>query len=185
MPSAPAELPIETQRLILRRYEDRDVEDILEYSREADYWLARSLDWMPAGDSIRAYFEAQRNQEINEFPEWVNLMMELKSVGKVIGCVGIGVTNREQGQASVGWMLGCRYQGQGLATEAARALVSFGFGSMGLHRIYARTGKANTHSWRLMERLGMRREAHFCQSHKVRDAWDDEFVYAILAQEWK
>jgi RimJ/RimL family protein N-acetyltransferase len=114
----------------------------------------------------------------------MNLMMELKSAGKVIGCVGIGVTDKEQGQASIGWMLGCRYQGQGLATEAARALIDFGFNSMGLHRISARTGRANTRSWRLMERLGMRREAHFRQSHRVRDEWDDEFVYAILAAEW-
>ena len=184
-PPAPADLPIETERLILRRYEDRDVGDILEFSQEADYWLARNLDWAPAAGSIRAYFDAQREQKMDEFPQWVNLMMELKSERKVIGCVGIGVTSREQGQASIGWMLGCRYQGQGLATEAAQALVDFGFTSLGLHRIFARTGKSNTRSWRLMERLGMRREAHFYQSHKVRDAWDDEFVYAILAHEWE
>jgi ribosomal-protein-alanine N-acetyltransferase len=181
----PVSLPIETERLILRRYEDRDVGDILEYSRKADFWLARSLDWTPTGESVRAYFEAQADQRPEESPHWFNLMMELKSERKVVGCVGIGVTNKEKRQASIGWMLGCRYQGQGLATEAARALVDFGFGSMGLHRIFARTGRANTRSWLLMERLGMRREAHFRQSDKVRDEWADEFVYAILAHEWK
>ena len=180
-----ASLPIETERLILRKYQDRDVRDILEYSREANFWLARSLDWTPTSDSVKAYFEAQRGQQPESFPQWMNLMMELESERKVVGCVGIGVTNKEQGQASIGWMLSCRYQGQGLATEAAQALVDFGFDSMGLHRIFARTGKANTRSWLLMERLGMRREAHFRQSHKVRDEWDDEFVYAILAHEWK
>jgi len=59
-----------------------------------------------------------------------------------------------------------------------------GFRSKGLHRIFARTGRANTQSWRLMERLGMRREADFRQSHQVRGEWDDEFVYALLADEW-
>jgi RimJ/RimL family protein N-acetyltransferase len=161
------------------------VGDILEYSREADFWLARSLDWTLTADSIRAYFEGQRDQRIHEFPHWVNLMMELKGKRKVVGCVGIGVTNKEKRQASIGWMLGCRYQRQGLATEAARALVDLGFNSMGLHRIFARTGRANTRSWLLMERLGMRREAHFRQSDKVRDEWSDEFVYAILTHEWK
>ena len=182
---SPATLPIETKRLILRRYEARDVGDILEYSREADFWLARSLDWTLTGDSIRAYFEGQRDQRIHESPHWVNLMMELKSKRKVIGCVGIGVTSKEKRQASIGWMLSCRYQRQGLATEAAHALVDFGFNSMGLHRIFARTGQANMRSWLLMERLGMRREAHFRQSDKVRDEWSDEFVYAILAHEWR
>jgi RimJ/RimL family protein N-acetyltransferase len=180
-----ATLQIETERLILRRYEERDVGDILEYSREADFWLARSLDWTLTSDSVRAYFEAQRDQKPEAFPQWMNLMMELKSEQKVIGCVGIGVTNKEQGQASIGWMLSCSYKGLGLATEAAQALLEFGFGSMGLHRIFARTGKANTRSWLLMERLGMRREAHFHESDKVRDEWADEFVYAILAHEWK
>jgi RimJ/RimL family protein N-acetyltransferase len=161
------------------------VGDILEYSQSADFWLARSLDWTPTAGSIRAYFEGQRDQRIHESPHWVNLMMVLKGEHKVIGCVGIGVTSKEQRQASIGWMLGGQYQRQGLATEAARALVDFGFNSMGLHRIFARTGKANARSWRLMERLGMRREAHFRQSHKVGDEWDDEFLYAILAHEWK
>ncbi len=178
-------LPIETERLILRRYEDRDVRDIVEFSQEADFWLARNLDWKPDGASVRAYFEEQRDLQPASLSGWMNLVMELKSEGKVIGCVGIGVTSKEQGQASIGWMLGLPYQGQGLATEAAHALVDFGFDAMGLHRIFARTGKANTRSWRLMERLGMRREAHFRQSHQVRGVWDDEFVYAILADEWR
>jgi RimJ/RimL family protein N-acetyltransferase len=181
----PAELPIETGRLLLRKYRDQDVHDIVEYSREADFWLARSLDWAPTSAGVRAYFEAQRDLQPESFPEWMNLMINLKSERKVVGCVGIGVTDKEQGQASIGWMLSCRYQGRGLATEAAQALVDFGFRSMGLHRIFARTGRANTRSWRLMERIGMRREAHFRQSHKVRGEWDDEFVYAILAHEWK
>jgi RimJ/RimL family protein N-acetyltransferase len=160
------------------------VDDIVEFSRQADFWLARSLDWKPDSASVRAYFEAQRDLQPESLPWWVNLVIERKGEGKVIGCVGIGVTNKEQRQASIGWMLACRHQGQGLATEAAQALVDFGFSAMGLHRIFARTGRANTRSWRLMERLGMRREAHFRQSHKVRGEWDDEFVYAILADEW-
>jgi len=180
----PEALPIETERLLLRRYQDPDVRDIVEFSREADFWLARSLDWRPTSASVRAYFEAQRDLQPETLPGWMNLMVELRDECKVVGCVGIGVTNREQGQASIGWLLSCRYQGQGLATEAARALLDLGFGSMGLHRIFARTGRANTRSWHLMERLGMRREAHFRQSHRVRGEWDDEFVYAILAEEW-
>ena len=119
------------------------------------------------------------------FPEWLDLVLELKAEGKVVGNVGIGVSNRDQGQASVGWLLGCQYRGQGIATEAVKALVTFGFASMGLHRIYARTGRRNIRSWRLMERIGMRREAHFRDSHLVQGQWDDEFIYAILADEWR
>ena len=51
-------LPIETERLLLRKYEDRDVADILEYSLAADFWLHRNLDWDATEESIRAWFEA-------------------------------------------------------------------------------------------------------------------------------
>ena len=78
-----------------------------------------------------------------------------------------------------------KYQGQGLATEAVRALVTTCFDQLGFHRISARTGRDNKRSWRLMERLGMRREAHFRESHVVKGEWRDEFVYAVLADEWR
>jgi RimJ/RimL family protein N-acetyltransferase len=178
-------LPIETERLLLRKYEDRDVADILEYSLVADFWLYRNLDWDATEKSIRAYWEKQRDVDPLASPDWLDLIVELKAEGKVVGSVGIGVRNKEQRQAMIGWALACRYQGQGIASEAARALLAFGFETMGLHRIYARTGQRNVRSWRLMERLGMRREAHFRQSHQVEGEWDDEFIYALLAEEWR
>lgn len=179
------QLPIETHRLLLRKFEERDVRDIVEYSLEADFWLARNLDWQPTEGSVRQYFAAQQGLYPESYPGWLALVVELKAEEKVVGIVGIGVTNREQGQATVGWALSGMYQRQGIATEAAKALVAFGFVFMGLHRIAARTGRRNTRSWKLMERIGMRREAHFRESHQVAGEWDDEFIYAILADEWR
>jgi RimJ/RimL family protein N-acetyltransferase len=143
------------------------------------------LDWEPTAEGVQAHYERQRDVYPESYPGWLDLVLELKAERKVVGNVGLGVTDKERGQASVGWLLGCEYQGQGLATEAARALVAFGFGPLRLHRIYARTGSLNKRSWLLMERIGMRREAHFRQSHKVKGEWDDEFVYALLADEWR
>ena len=93
--------------------------------------------------------------------------------------------NPERTLHSVKRLLGRKYQGQGLATEAARALLAYGFDELGMHRIAARTGRDNRRSWYLMERLGMRREAHFRASHRVEGAWRDEFIYALLASEWR
>ena len=85
----------------------------------------------------------------------------------------------------MGWLLGRRYQGRGLATEAVSALVTYCFQNLGLHRISARTGADNASSWRLMERLGMRREADFRESHIVEGEWRDEYIYVILTKEWE
>ncbi|UCD94425.1 MAG: GNAT family N-acetyltransferase [Candidatus Zixiibacteriota bacterium] len=178
-------LPIDTERLLLRKYEDRDVKDIVEYSQAADFWLARNLDWEPTEESVMAYYESKRDIYPESYPDWLDLVIELKAGSKVIGNVGIGVKNVEHRQAQIGWLLGCRYQGRGIATEAVKALLTFGFGPLGLHRIFARTGSRNVRSWRLMERVGMKREAHLRQSHKVKGEWDDEFIYAVLAEEWR
>jgi RimJ/RimL family protein N-acetyltransferase len=179
-------LPIETERLRLRKYEDRDLADILAYSADADYWLARNLDWPVTEAGVREYWEAQRAIDPRTDPEWFSLVVELKAEGKAIGQVGLGVIKTgDQRQGTIGWLLGRSYQGQGLATEAARALMTYGFDGLGLHRITARTGRDNRRSWSLMERLGMRREAHFRQSHYMEGAWRDEYVYAVLAEEWR
>jgi RimJ/RimL family protein N-acetyltransferase len=179
-------LPIETDRLRLRRYETTDLADILEYSQDADFWLARNLDWPVSEDGVRDYWEAHQHLDPADDPTWFSLVIELKSTSKVVGHVGIGVTTiGEHRQGMVGWLVGRRFQHQGVGAEAASALIAYGFESLRLHRISARTGRDNTPSWRLMERLGMRREAHFRESHIVRDEWRDEFVYALLADEWR
>lgn len=179
-------LPIETDRLRLRRYEDHDVADILEFSADADYWLARNCDWEVSEEGVKRYWEPQREVDPATDPKWFSLVMELKATGKVVGDVGIGVHKTDdQRNGMIGLLLGRKYQGQGLATEAARAMLRFGFEQLGLHRIAATTSADNLRSRRLVERLGMRREAHFRESDTVNGEWRDEFVYALLVDEWQ
>jgi RimJ/RimL family protein N-acetyltransferase len=178
-------LPIETQRLIVRKYEDHDLPDIVEYSSSKNYWLLRNLDWNPNEENAKRYWETQRNIRFEDDPRWLSLVIELKGDNKVIGNTGLGVVFSEgQKQSTIGWLIGENFQGKGYATEAARGLISYGFKELGLHRITARTGLDNVRSWRVMQRLGMRQEARFKESHIVKGEWRDEVVYAILAEEW-
>jgi RimJ/RimL family protein N-acetyltransferase len=75
------------------------------------------------------------------------------------------------------------HHGRGLVREAAVVMLRLGFRELGLHRIIGRCDGRNTASARLMERLGMRREAHFRQNEIVKGEWTDEYVYAMLAME--
>jgi RimJ/RimL family protein N-acetyltransferase len=178
--------PIETERLWLRKYEDKDWPDIPEYSLDADFCLARNLDWVASEKGVKEYWEAQQQIDPGTDPKWFSLVVALKGEGKVIGHVGIGVIKIEDHrQGTIGWLLGRKYQRQGFATEAVQALLAYGFEQLGLHRITAHTAKDNRRSWYLMERLGMRREAHFRESHIVKGEWRDEYIYAILADEWR
>ena len=75
--------------------------------------------------------------------------------------------------------------GRGLATEAAESMLALGFDNLGWHWIIGSCDARNHSSVRLMERIGMRREAHFVHNHIVKGEWTDELIFAILDQEWE
>jgi RimJ/RimL family protein N-acetyltransferase len=89
----------------------------------------------------------------------------------------------------LGYVFNPEYWGRGFATEAARALVSECFAA-GAHRVLARCNPQNAASWRLLERLGFRREGHFLRSASFADdeagepIWHDAYLYACLVEEW-
>jgi RimJ/RimL family protein N-acetyltransferase len=89
-------------------------------------------------------------------------------------------------EAGIGYLLDPAHAGNGYATEIARALLDLAFGELGVHRVTAGCFADNVASWRIMEKLGMRRE-----QHGVRDSWHaelgwiDGYTYAMLAEEWR
>jgi RimJ/RimL family protein N-acetyltransferase len=173
---------IATPRLILRRYTHADIPDILAFAAHPS--VSRATPEIKATEAgVKHYIDQQNACQPFEMGKCFDLAIELKEEKRVIGLVS--AVRREHEQMEIGYALAVEYRGQGLATEAAEALVAYGFDILKLHRISARTGKHNTRSWRLMERIGMHREAHLRESHQVNGEWDDEFIYAILAGEWK
>jgi RimJ/RimL family protein N-acetyltransferase len=104
------------------------------------------------------------------------------------GFVGHMVFHPWFGRATqeIGWVISPACQNRGYATEAARALMAFAFGPLRRHRLVATCQPENAASWRVMEKLGMRREAHFRQAlHREGGEWWDEYFYALLADEYR
>ena len=77
------------------------------------------------------------------------------------------------------------HHSHGYATETARLLLELGFGEFGLHGVIGRLEPRNAASARVLERVGMRREAHFRENEFVKGEWQSELVYAILGHEWR
>jgi RimJ/RimL family protein N-acetyltransferase len=179
---------IETPRLIVRRFEERDIPDILDYSKHAedDGPRRRNIGWQHTEESVRAWWLPMTTLTVEEAATWLALVIEAKALDRVVGNVGFN-TQRigEARQGMIGWTLGAAFEGRGYATEAASALVDHLFRTEGFHRLYAMTSPDNERSWRLMERLGMRREAHFVKNCNHDGEWVDEYLYAILAEEWR
>jgi RimJ/RimL family protein N-acetyltransferase len=112
------------------------------------------------------------------------LAVTLKETGEVIGGCGIRIVDAENQTASMGYMYTQRYWGHGYGTEAAAALVDFGFSKLKVHRIWATCDPENIGSARILEKAGMRKEAHFRQHMLVRGQWRDSLLYAILEDEY-
>ena len=165
----------ETQRLILRRFRDSDLQDLHEYLSDAD--TLRFEPYLPM-DMDEAREELTRRIAAEDM-----IAVEMKSTGKLIG--NIYLSPREFSAWELGYVFNRRFWGQGCAKEACRALIKKTFAS-GAHRIYAECDPLNPASWRLLESLGFAREAHFRKNVYFRTdengapIWKDTFVYALL-----
>jgi RimJ/RimL family protein N-acetyltransferase len=143
--------------------------------------VARWLYWdAPTEAQTRAWIEGilARPPEIG-----TAFVVELRDGGEVVGNLTMSV-DPENRQGEIGFIFHPGHQGRGYATEAARALVGHAFERYGLHRIYGRLEPRNAASARVLEKLGMRREAHLIENEWVKGEWQSEAVYAVLAREW-
>jgi RimJ/RimL family protein N-acetyltransferase len=184
MPLHP-DFPLHTERLVLRPFTRGDVDAVYAYRRRED--VARYLFDVALSREECALAVQQRIGQLSFEVEGdkIILAVELASNGALIGEVSLIWRSKEARQGEVGWIFDPGYQGQGYATEAAGAMLQLGFGLGDLHRVVARCDVRNEASWRLMERLGMRREAHFRQHAIFKGRWDEEFIYALLQPEWQ
>lgn len=113
------------------------------------------------------------------------LVVLLAPDGPLIGDVDLQLISDEHRQGEIGYVFHPAHQGKGYATEAATALLRIGFETYDLHRMVGKVDVRNEASARVLERLGMRREAVFRQNERFKGEWTDEAVYAILADEWR
>jgi RimJ/RimL family protein N-acetyltransferase len=177
--------PLRTPRLILRPYTVDDFDALYDIQSRPD--VTRYLLFGPRGpDEVRESLK-QKIAATGLDYEGANLTLAvvLPETGTVIGDVLLFWRSQEHRQGEVGYIFHPDHAGQGYATEAARMMLRLGFDKFGLHRIIGRVDARNTASARVLERLGMRREAHFRQNEMVKDEWTDEIVYAMLEDEWR
>lgn len=161
-----------------------DLDALWGYQRLPD--VAEHMLWEPR-DLVQVKVALERmvrEDRLASEGDCLSLAVVDRDSGVLAGQVELVWRSDRHRQGEIGYVLDPRYQGQGLATEAALEVLRLGFEGLRLHRIIGRCSAANTGSAALLERLGMRREAHFRQNQLVRDAWRDEYVYAMLRSEW-
>lgn len=179
------DLPLETDRLILRRARHDDFSALFPIHSDPD--VCRYLPYEPRDEAgmKEALDKRVALTELVPGGDALFLAVELKATGEVIGEVLLFYRHEEWRQGEVGYMFSPKFHGKGYAYEATRAFMDAAFDHFNLHRISARCSAANTASWRLMERLNMRREADFREHEMFKGEWDHLYIYAILEDEWR
>lgn len=177
-------LPLDSACLVLRRFNGGDLPAFRAYRNDPE--VAKFQGWESFSLRKATDFVAQQQvQKIASPGQWLQIAIALKHTGQLVGDCALKIHAADARQATIGITLARAFQGQGLASEALSALLEYLFLEAKLHRVQADTDPANVRAWRLLERLGMRREAHCLQSLWFKGHWADEFYYAILRQEWR
>ncbi|MCC3377267.1 GNAT family N-acetyltransferase [Cohnella sp. REN36] len=172
---------LETKRLLLREYEPDDAEAVHRYA--SDPLVTEHTIWGPNAEAdTRGYLELVREMRLAQPRSGYELAMTLREDGTLIGGCGLHVSEPLQGE--IGYCLNRDYWRQGYASEAAEALLRFGFGTLGLHRIYATCRPGNIGSAKVMRHIGMQYEGRLREHMRHKGAWHDSFLYSILEQEY-
>jgi RimJ/RimL family protein N-acetyltransferase len=180
---AKPDFPLRTARLTLRPYVTDDLDALYDIQSRPEVTRYLMYD-VRDRDEVREILE-QRIQADGPERDAVDLAVVLPDTGALIGDIVLFLRSKEHRQGEIGYLFHPDYGGRGYATEAARMLLRLGFDDYGMHRIIGRIDARNTASARVLERLGMRREAHFVQNEIVKGEWSDEVVYAMLEDEWR
>ena len=175
--------PLKSDRLTLRPFAEGDLDDLHAFHSQPE--VARYLYWEARDREQTREVLARKVGQTALTAEGQHLTLAVVEGGRVIGEVNLGWLSEEHRQGEFGYVFHPDAGGKGYATEAARVVLRLGFEELGLHRIIGRCDPRNDASWRLMERLGMRREAHFVQNEIFKGEWGDEYYYAMLADEWR
>ena len=178
-------IELESERLLFRKYENGDFPAFYDMLSNLENMKYRSSE--PKNeDDVRKYLQwgmqcAEQNPCIN-----YRYAVVLKHTGETIGSCELAFTNKDP--AELAWELHRNYWQKGYGTEIGKTLLKLGFEILRIRRIIADCNTLNIGSYGIMEKIGMRREAHYVKYYRGNSAlnyeWCDKYQYAILREEW-
>ena len=175
---------ITTDRLVLREFVIDDWPDVLAYQRDPRY-----LQFYPWADrteaEVRDFVQMFVDQQAERLRRKFQLAITLPNSERVIGDCGIRRKSENDWEADIGYELAPECWGRGYATEAAMAIVDFGFRDLQLHRISSWYIADNAASARVLERVGLRPEGRLRENEFFKGCWWDTLLYGLLRSEWE
>lgn len=174
---------LETERLLLRRLNDNDVNEVLELRGNPETMkfiprpLAKNTD--DALEHIKMI-----NDKIDE-NIGINWAVTIKGSDKMIGLLGHYRIQPENHRAEIGYMILPQFQGKGYVTEAVKAVMEYGFNQMNLHSIEAVIDPGNYASEKALQKIGFVKEAHIHENELYDGKFWDTVIYSMLKRNYK
>lgn len=174
--------PQATERLIFRELTDDDIAAIHAYASDPE--VCKFMIWGPnSPEDTRNFIAASmEEQRANPRTDWT-LGIIRKSDAQLVGVCSFHVECFVNRAASLGYALRREEWGRGYASEAVKAMLDFGFGSLGMHRIWATCRPDNIGSANVLRRVGMQHEGRLRHHVLLRKEWRDSLLFAVLANE--
>ncbi len=178
-------IKLETERLLLRQLQDEDVEAVYAYRSDPDVARYQSSRLYTLEDAKLFVFELKETQ-LGTVGEWVQLGIILKNEQKLVGDVGIKLNGKQAKIGDIGYTVNPAYQNRGIAKEAVGLVLKTMFTEFDVHKIMATIDPRNIASERLLIHWGFHKEAVFRKHYwdKIDQAWQDEYVYGLLKNEF-
>jgi RimJ/RimL family protein N-acetyltransferase len=175
---------IQTERLILRDLTPGDWPDILAYQNDPLY--LRYYAWTSRSESeVRAFVQMLIDCQAEQPRRKFQVAITLPQTGQLIGNCGVRRKPENDWEADIGYELNPMFWHNGYATEAARAMVRYGFQELKVHRISAWCVADNVGSARVLEKTGLKLEGQLRENEFYKDRWWDTLLYGLLVDEWK
>lgn len=182
-PATRSTVELATARLRLDALRESDAEAF--FRCRADPAVARYQGWAPASrEEALGFIRSQQDVSPGLAGHWLQLAVRLSGDGSLIGDLGLRLPAEADGSYEFGISIAPAFQGRGYAREAAHALFDLLFCRLGARRVHASIDPRNLACAALLRSLGMRQEAHFRESLKLRGEWVDDAIFALLAREW-
>ena len=177
--------PISTERMTLRPFERSDVPLVSRYHLlpGVQRYLARPTRYQ---EDVATAVETMRHQVCLQRPgDTLTLAMQRRGDRALLGHVSLHWSDATAGQGELRFVIDPAHTGNGFLTEALTAMLDLAFDHFRIHRIFVRCDGRNHHSAKLMQKLGMRLEAHYREHALFQGEWDEELHFAILDREWQ
>ncbi|NUN99333.1 MAG: GNAT family N-acetyltransferase [Saprospiraceae bacterium] len=175
---------LKLQRITIRPFQDQDVADFFEYRSDPVANILQGYTPFNAIEQARDYINEQKKHSFGPAGQWIQLGIAENASDKIIGDIGMRPLDYDPRMVEIGFTVAAPFRGKGYAKEALAGLFSWLFGEKRIHRVMAITDTENHATICLLEGLGMRQEGKTLKSFWNNGAWRDEYLYALLSEEW-